>query len=282
MQNQPKYTLQSAPLHFQGKRPLYMHDDARHPSREIVYLHRHDCMELGFCVEGEGVFAIEGKLLNFKAGDLSLIGPAEAHLAGSSPGTTSHWIWFYLDFEKLLLPHFPELDLSFLTRLHGPRFCNILDGSIHPWVRTLPDALFRAEREEEQTAWILLIALRLKDTFNGFQPEHEDAREVGEFERIAKAVSYFGHHYAGRVSIGAVARLCGMSMTNFRRIFKQETGVSPQDYLNRLRICMAKTELRAGKYRISEIASRCGFPSISGFNRQFRKQMRCSPRDFSR
>ena len=98
MQNRSKYGLQFVPVEFSGGVPLYVHDHLRHPSREISVLHRHDCMELGFCVEGKGVFAVEGKIMDFRSGDFTVIGPSEAHLAASAPGTTSHWYWFYLDF----------------------------------------------------------------------------------------------------------------------------------------------------------------------------------------
>ena len=55
MQNRSKYGLQFVPVEFSGGFPLYVHDHLRHPSREISVLHRHDCMELGFCVEGKGI-----------------------------------------------------------------------------------------------------------------------------------------------------------------------------------------------------------------------------------
>ncbi len=279
MQNHPKYELELMRIPLTEKIPLYIHDHLRHPPREIVYLHRHNCMELGLCVEGEGIFVVEEKIMSYRTGDMTLIGTAEAHLAASSPGTTSHWIWFYLDFEKLLLPHFPEMDLDFLSRLHGGRFRNVLKREEHAWGRPILEALFRASYPEEKIAWCVLLALRLKETFGGSCLAEAKENGNGEFERIAKAVSYFGKHYAERVSIPAVARLCGMSMTNFRRVFKAETGASPQDYLNRLRICMAKAELRSGKYRIFEVAARCGFPSLSSFNRQFRKQTGRAPRE---
>ena len=278
MQNRSKYGLQFVPVEFSGGFPLYVHDHLRHPSREISVLHRHDCMELGFCVEGKGVFAVEGKIMDFRSGDFTVIGPSEAHLAASAPGTTSHWYWFYLDFERLLRPAFLETDLRFLGSLRGAAFRNVFNGTAYPWGPLILKQLFCAETKEEKIALLLLFSARLREISGAFA-EMVPAEEKSGFERIAKAVNYFGLHYPERISVAEAARLCGMSIANFRRVFQQETGVAPLDYLNRLRICMAKAELRTGRWRIFEVAARCGFPSLSSFNRQFRKHEKRTPRE---
>ena len=280
MQNQPKYGLEWAPISLPASCPVRVHDHRDHPAREFVRLHRHDCLELGMCLAGEGIFVVEGKVMPFRSGDVSLIGPSEAHLAASSPGTTSHWIWCYLDVPHLLLPHFPEFDAGFAARLRGTAFCNIMSGEQAARLRVYLEPLVRADSDEAKTAWVLLLALELKKRF-GDLPEPVGGEEPrgGGFERIARAVTWFGRHYAESLSMGEAARLCGLSLTGFRRIFRRETGLAPLDYLNRLRICMAKAELRTGNYSVSETAARCGFPSLSSFNRQFRKWQNSSPRD---
>lgn len=278
MQNRSKYGLQFVPVEFSGGFPLYVHDHLRHPSREISVLHRHDCMELGFCVEGKGIFAVEGKIMDFRSGDFTVIGPSEAHLAASAPGTTSHWYWFYLDFERLLHPAFPETDLRYLRSLRGAAFGNVFRGTEHPWGPLILKRLFCAETKEEKIALLLLFAVRLREESGTFA-EEIPVEENSGFGRIAKAVNYFGSHYSERITVADAAHLCGMSIANFRRVFQQEMDIAPLDYLNRLRICMAKAELRTGRWRIFEVAARCGFPSLSSFNRQFRKHEKRTPRE---
>ena len=263
-----------------GTFPLRIHDHLRHPAQEIDHLHRHGCLELGLCLEGEGVFVVEGKIMNFRKGDYSVIGPTEAHLATSAAGTTSHWVWFYLDFERILLPHFPDLDLRFLPALGGTDFRNVRDGETDPRSGRLLEELFRSNEREEQCALLLLLALHFRKQFGKTVPPLDSTRNAGEFERVAPAIAYFSRNCAGTATVAAAARLCCMSLTNFRRVFRRELGSSPQEYLNRLRIGMALAELRGGSSPVSEIAARCGFPSLSSFNRQFRKQQGCTPREF--
>ena len=280
MQNRPNYAIQFLSQAPGGTFPLSIHDHPHHPAREIDYLHRHDCLELGLCLEGEGVFVVEGKIMNFRRGDYSVIDPTEAHLSTSAAGTTSHWVWYYLDFERILLPHFPDLDLRFLPALRGAGFRNIRDGGTDPRGSRLLEELFRAEEQEEQCALVLLLALHFRKQFGETVPHLHPERNAGEFERVAPAIAYFSRNCAGTATVTAAARLCCMSLTNFRRVFRRELGSSPQEYLNKLRIGMALAELRSGRSSISEVAARCGFPSLSCFNRQFRKQQGCTPREF--
>lgn len=280
MQNQPNYAIEFTPIPLEDSFPMQIHDHRRHPARTIRYLHRHNCVELGLCLEGEGVFVVEGKIMNFRRGDYSIIGPAEAHLATSAAGTTSHWVWFYLDFDRILLPHFPDLDLRFLGGLRGNGFHNILDGRSDPRGGQLLAELFRTDEREEQCALLLLLALHLRRRYGGDALRQPSERNAGELERLAPAITYFSRNCAGTATVAAAARLCCMSLTNFRRVFRRELGSCPQEYLNQLRIGMALAELREGGSPISEIAMRCGFPSLSSFNRQFRKRQGCSPRRF--
>ncbi len=265
------------PIRLDGRMPLFMHE-YKLPSREIVSLHRHDCMEFGVCLDGEGVFIVEGKILTFRKGDCTLIGKNESHLATSAPGTNASWLWFYLDVEKLLRPNFPALDLTFMKKLSGRNFSNVLESGDFPGGYSLLVSLYHAATEEEKIAYVLLFIQKLREFYFDFQPEDPGGQE--KFARIGEAVAYLGKHYAEPVVMTAIARKCGMSTTNFRRVFLKETGYAPLDYLHRLRISMAKAELLSGRYAMAEIAQHCGYSSISSFNRQFRKQEHCSPRDY--
>src|SRR5687768_4151735 len=63
----------------------------------ITLLHYHDCLELGYCFSGSGIFMVGEKVLPFGAGDVAFINHTEVHLAQSAPGTHSEWTWIYLD-----------------------------------------------------------------------------------------------------------------------------------------------------------------------------------------
>ena len=100
--------------------------------------------------------------------------------------------------------------------------------------------------------------------------------------RLEKALGHMAGSHNDKIEISSLAKLCGMSQTHFRRVFKQTLGKSPVDYLNQLRIASAMAELDRSQRPISEIALSCGFTTLSSFNRQFRRIACASPRQWRR
>lgn len=80
----------------------------------------------------------------------------------------------------------------------------------------------------------------------------------------------------------ALAKRAGISMTYFRRLFKEEYGVSPKQYLLEKRFAYAAALLDAGYYTVAEVALHSGFADAKYFSVQFRKRMGCSPSRYRR
>lgn len=71
-----------------------------------------------------------------------------------------------------------------------------------------------------------------------------------------------------------------MSSSNFHRVFKQELGISPIDFINNERIKLATRLLQDPKCKIKEVYLACGFNSLSYFMRLFKKKMQQSPKNY--
>lgn len=71
-----------------------------------------------------------------------------------------------------------------------------------------------------------------------------------------------------------------MSPFAFSRYFKKNSGAGFVEYVNQVRTNKACYLLRETEYQVHDIAIDCGFASISNFNKQFRKTVGISPRDY--
>ena len=69
-----------------------------------------------------------------------------------------------------------------------------------------------------------------------------------------------------------------MSEVNFRRLFKEYTGMSPIDYRNDLRLKNAKNMLQSGEYNVTEAATASGFSNLSFFIRLYKKKYGHTPK----
>lgn len=65
------------------------------------------------------------------------------------------------------------------------------------------------------------------------------------------------------------------------RLFKALTGLTPADYVRRLRLSGAATKLKAGTCRIIDVALESGYESVDGFTRAFFREFGCTPREYA-
>ncbi len=79
-----------------------------------------------------------------------------------------------------------------------------------------------------------------------------------------------------------LAERVGMSRTIFASRFKETMGSSVMEYLSRWRMLLAGDKLRNSHASVSAIALELGYESESAFSKAFRREMGCSPRQFSR
>jgi len=133
------------------------------------------------------------------------------------------------------------------------------------WTQKQPHYEYRAK--------ILLYQILLE-----IEKEWSEVKTSPAAAYIAPALEYINSHFAeGAVSVDGLAKLCGMSDTYFRRRFVEEYGITPQQYISRLRLTAARELLQSGYYSVSEIASRCGFNSINYFSMFIKKETGLSP-----
>jgi len=97
---------------------------------------------------------------------------------------------------------------------------------------------------------------------------------------VRKARDYIEQHKMEPLSLATVAQASGASVFHFCKVFKKTTGLRFTDYVGRMRLEDAKTQLLNPNRRISEIAYDVGFQSLTQFNRMFKRVFGQSPTEF--
>lgn len=287
MQKRPSrpYRVKHAPVDLPRDFPIAVTPHYQQGDRPITWLHGHDCVELGYCYEGAGTFVIGSKVLPFRAGDVSVITPAEVHLAQSVPGTTSRWAWIYLDPSRLVPMVGPESSLLASGGLSGVRFRNLIsaerDPFLGPVVRELVIELTEKSRGHQTVVRGLVSSLMVRlQRLVKFRPGPMAAGIEPAMRRVAPALDFMAGKYAQPANVRLWAKECHLSVTHFRRLFLRALGKSPHHYLIELRVLMAASRLQATHEKIIDIAEATGFATLSSFNRSFRKVMNVTPRQW--
>ena len=93
---------------------------------------------------------------------------------------------------------------------------------------------------------------------------------------------YADENYSKSFTLESICRLYFVNEKYAGKLFKEQTGRSFHEYLNKIRLEKAAEELKNSKERIIDIALRCGFNNITYFNRRFSQVYGMSPGQFRR
>lgn len=99
---------------------------------------------------------------------------------------------------------------------------------------------------------------------------------------LCKALDFMEAHYTEPMTLPAVAKEAGLSVSRLAHVFKAQIGMSFTAYLNMIRVNWAKYYLENSQLRISEMAFHVGFGNLSHFNHVFRQVTGLSPSQYRR
>jgi len=97
--------------------------------------------------------------------------------------------------------------------------------------------------------------------------------------RIGFAVDYIKNNLHQKLSIDSIAKLAYVSKSNFFKMFKDELGTSPNEFILQERINRAK-ELLVNQNSIKETAYQTGFSDTNYFTRVFKQLVGITPKSF--
>ncbi|AUS97590.1 hypothetical protein CDQ84_08460 [Clostridium thermosuccinogenes] len=101
-----------------------------------------------------------------------------------------------------------------------------------------------------------------------------------EARRIKGVIDYMNESYNIDCSIEDLSSVAGLSSYHFIRVFKNNTGKTPYEYLIDLRIEKAKQLLADKNYTVTDVCLECGFNNPSHFTRLFKNKTGITPTYF--
>jgi len=117
--------------------------------------------------------------------------------------------------------------------------------------------------------------------FNDRMQKDEETVIKPEYSYLVKRImNFIKANYTNDVTLKTIAEALQISPNYVSRIFKAETGKSPFDYLNTIRIDSAKRHLSDSSLKIYEIGYKIGFKSPVHFTVVFSKLVKMSPKQY--
>lgn len=98
-----------------------------------------------------------------------------------------------------------------------------------------------------------------------------------QIEAVQRMQEYIEKHLCENISFADVAKASLFSPWHARRLFLEYTGVTPSEYIRKLRLKQSALKLRDEDVNILDVALDSGFGSVDGYQRAFRKEFGCNP-----
>lgn len=106
--------------------------------------------------------------------------------------------------------------------------------------------------------------------------------EVQILQAVQRMQVYIENNLTRKITLKELANAAGYSPWHAAKLFKEETGKAPFDYIRALRLTKAALLLRDGEPKIIDVAMDFVFDSHEGFTRAFSRVFGLAPRNYSR
>lgn len=249
------------------------------------YMHRHHCLELNFCLGGNGRYVIGDKEYPIRAGDLFIINDLEYHQAINLSG----------DLELLVIVFTPDMILKESEDYD-------LIRTFYEWKRgfqhRLPQmeqagalmAEMETEFEDREAGYRLILKASLLKLlallYRGFAQTESSAEQVRAFQNtykdLAPALFYIDTHLGEPIRLAQLAKEVSLHPNYFSTLFSSLMGMTVSEYILRHRLRRAAGLLASSEKSVLSVAQECGFNNVSYFNRVFRRHFSLTPTEYRR
>ena len=104
--------------------------------------------------------------------------------------------------------------------------------------------------------------------------------QYGEGGILASTVQWLRNNYRRNLTNEVLAEHAAMSLRNFARIFKRETGTTPARFIEKIRLEVAVKSLEETRQALETIARECGFQSGEHFRLAFVRCFKITPGEY--
>ena len=231
----------------------------------------HDAVEIALVESGVVKYEIAGSETIVREGHVFVVPRGVAHRTSFLTPVRAIALWLGADFVAevgdAMGPMRPALGAAGVATASTTRVRALLDllvGEVNG------AAAGHARAAEALTESVVIEVLR----------HAPRSRDGARDPRVIQAIAQMNEAFDEPLAVDDLAKTARMSRFHFSRLFRDETGQAPYQYLLRVRVAKAAEMLRGGHCSVTEAAFACGFTDLSRFARTFKKHTGKSPSNF--
>ena len=100
-------------------------------------------------------------------------------------------------------------------------------------------------------------------------------------EAVRSMQDYISDHINDEITLADLAAVSSFSPWYARRLFIEHLNMTPAVYIRRLKLSKSALRLRDENISVLDVAISMGFGSVDGYQRAFRREFGCNPKEYS-
>ena len=109
------------------------------------------------------------------------------------------------------------------------------------------------------------------------RPYEYFADDSAGYSRLVRVISLIIYDHASYIEVKDMAKHIHLSVSQLRREFSQNFGITPSRYLREVRVGMVRHLLESSDLSLTQIVSECGFYDQSHLTRHFKASTGLTP-----
>ena len=224
--------------------------------------HLHNNMEVLICSDGAFNIVCNNNERILYSGDVMVAFPGDVH----SYRKTDYGEGIMIIFN----PNISEIMISLLANIEYENFVN--DKNIVSLAQSMLDNFYHKSN--------FAIIYGYLHTIIGTVLKNKTQKTNIELTVFNSAIRYIAFNYTNQISLKSISKHIGISQSHLSRIFSQKVEGGFKRYLNLMRVEKAKELLTNTEKSIYEIMQDAGFTDQGTFNRVFKQNTNCTPREY--
>ncbi len=98
---------------------------------------------------------------------------------------------------------------------------------------------------------------------------------------VQRMQDYISENLQREITLSELAEVSLFSPFHSHRLFREYTGLTPADYIRRLRLAKSALRLKNEGCRVIDAALDLGFGSVDGYTRAFHREFGCNPKEYA-
>lgn len=249
--------------------------------------HKHDFTEIIYILSGHSKYIINNEIYDLYSGDMFICNPGIYHqlLFINNNEPCVEFYCGFTDFQfKNMSPNCIDINDKYILHMSCEAKQEILKLCYNMVVENLS---CKAGKYFMLKAYLIQMLLTIIREFEIYdcKPETKGCNfdNFNKNYAVKKIITYINENYSHKISLDKIAQNMYLSPVYISKIFKEETGESPINYLIKIRLEKAKEILlQSNSNSIKEVATLVGYEDAYYFSKLFKKYYGVSPLNYKK